>query len=251
MPVAFGLAGILSSYSPSLASLAIAAICSGQPGIRGWLARWMRWRVGWTWYALAFLSAPVLFVVQHLITHPTEFSDHLFAHPTWRELRDSYIGFFLSIILYLPYIAGEEGGWRGFALPRLQERYGPIWASCIIAAMWEVWHFPGTLPSATPYYESGAVAIGVSLVRIFLIFILFSMICTWIFNRTRGSILPVIPLACGDRCDGRYGKTFFSSHRTIKAGSCDRRLDSLADSRLNPRLVHARPARLLQALLAR
>ena len=192
MPVAFGLIGILSSYGPSLAGLMIAAACSGRPGARDWFARWTRWRVAWKWYAVAILSAPVLFVLQHLITYPGAFLDRLFLHPPLTQLRDGYVGFLLLVILYFPYIAGEEGGWRGFALPRLQERYGPIRASCIVAAMWLVWHFPGTLRSATPYYESGTFAIGVSLVRVFLVMILFSTVCTWIFNRTRGSILPVI-----------------------------------------------------------
>lgn len=192
MPVAFGLVGILSSYGPSLAGLVVAVVCAGRPGAGEWLARWTRWRVGWKWYAAALLCAPVLFVLQHLITYPEAFVHRLLLPPSWPELRDVSAGFFLSFILYFPYIAGEEGGWRGFALPQLQSRYGAVWASCLIAGMWEAWHFPGTLPSPTPYYESGALAVGVSLVRVYLIMVVFSMVCTWIFNRTGGSLLPVI-----------------------------------------------------------
>lgn len=191
-PLSFNLLGLLGSYGPSLAGLAIAAICSGRPGVDEWCARWTRWRVGWKWYAVALLCAPVLFMAQHLITYPEAFVHRLFVQTSWRELRDVYAGFLLSIVLYFPYIAGEEGGWRGFALPQLQGRYGPFGASCLIAGMWDAWHFPGTLRSATPYYESGVVAVGVSLVRVYMITVVFSMVCTWIFNRTRGSILPVI-----------------------------------------------------------
>ncbi len=36
----------------------------------------------------------------------------------------------------------EEPGWRGFALPRLQERYGPVWATLILAPLWAGWHLP-------------------------------------------------------------------------------------------------------------
>jgi membrane protease YdiL (CAAX protease family) len=36
----------------------------------------------------------------------------------------------------------EEPGWRGFALPRLQERYGPVRATLILAPLWAAWHLP-------------------------------------------------------------------------------------------------------------
>jgi membrane protease YdiL (CAAX protease family) len=192
MPVAFSLMGILASYGPSIAGLIVTAICFGEPGVDEWFGRWIRYRVSWKWYVVALLCAPVLFVLQHLITYPQAFVHRMFLLPTWREMRDIYFGLFLSLLLYLPYIAGEEGGWRGFALPQLQRRYGAAWASCIIAAMWLAWHFPQTLRTPSPYYESGTLSVGVSLVRVYLVMVLFSMVCTWIFNRSHGSLLPVI-----------------------------------------------------------
>ena len=57
--------------------------------------------------------------------------------------------------------------------------------------MWMVWHFPGTLRSPSPYYESGVLSIGVCLVRVYFIMVVYSMVCTWIFNRSHGSLIPV------------------------------------------------------------
>jgi len=76
---------------------------------------------------------------------------------------------------------GEEVGWRGFALPRLQARYSPLVASLIIALVWFPWHLPlkWSNPDVIPYY---VYAIG---------FIPSSILLTWIYNRTDGSILAV------------------------------------------------------------
>jgi membrane protease YdiL (CAAX protease family) len=48
-------------------------------------------------------------------------------------------------INYSTFLGGpvnEEPGWRGFALPRLQKRYGPVWATLILAPLWAGWHLP-------------------------------------------------------------------------------------------------------------
>jgi membrane protease YdiL (CAAX protease family) len=46
---------------------------------------------------------------------------------------------FLSSVLYG---LGEEPGWRGWLLPRLQERQSAVRATLILAPIWAVWHAP-------------------------------------------------------------------------------------------------------------
>jgi len=76
---------------------------------------------------------------------------------------------------------GEEVGWRGFALPRLQERYSPLVASLVMALLWFAWHLPlkWANPDVIPYLYFA------------LSFIPSSILLTWLYNRTHGSILAV------------------------------------------------------------
>lgn len=78
-------------------------------------------------------------------------------------------------------VLGEEVGWRGFALPRLQSRFSPLIASLIFTPIWFVWHLPLKLanPDLLPYLFYG------------LTFIPSTILLTWIYNRTGGSILAV------------------------------------------------------------
>lgn len=76
---------------------------------------------------------------------------------------------------------GEEVGWRGFALPRLQARFNPLIASFVIGLFWFPWHLPMRWmnPDILPLVFYG------------LGFIPSSIFLTWIYNRTGGSILAV------------------------------------------------------------
>lgn len=80
---------------------------------------------------------------------------------------------------------GEELGWRGFALPRLQARMSALSASLILGLLWALWHLPLYLTAGHPLSE---VFFGWFLLSILADAILF----TWIFNNTRGSLLVVL-----------------------------------------------------------
>jgi hypothetical protein len=94
--------------------------------------------------------------------------------PGWREVVNRFVFILLFIGL------GEETGWRGFALPRLQERHSPLAASLILAPIWALWHLPlmGT-EFAPPIIPAFLIAIVPA-----------TLLATWIFNHTRGSLLP-------------------------------------------------------------
>jgi membrane protease YdiL (CAAX protease family) len=90
-----------------------------------------------------------------------------------------HAGFFVS--LFLRGALGEELGLRGFALPYLQARMSPFRASLIIGVLWGAWHLP--------------VLIGrdlLSIVAFSLLSIGLSMLFTWLFNGSGGSLIPVL-----------------------------------------------------------
>jgi uncharacterized protein len=76
----------------------------------------------------------------------------------------------------------EELGWRGVALPLLQRRFAPLWASLILGAVWGLWHLPAFLLSGTPQsaWSFGPYVVGV---------LALSVMVTPMFNAARGSIL--------------------------------------------------------------
>jgi len=76
----------------------------------------------------------------------------------------------------------EEFGWRGVALPLLQRRFAPIWASLILGAVWGIWHLPAFFMSGTPQsaWSFGPYFLGVLGI---------SVILTQMFNSSRGSLL--------------------------------------------------------------
>jgi membrane protease YdiL (CAAX protease family) len=90
-----------------------------------------------------------------------------------RELPDR----FLFILLFIG--LGEEPGWRGFALPELQTKYSPLIASLILAPLWALWHLP-LIGNEFPW----------PIVPAFLLSIFGgTFVQTWLFNRTKGSVL--------------------------------------------------------------
>ena len=97
-------------------------------------------------------------------------------------------------ILFLGGPLGEELGWRGFALPRLQARHTAYRASLLLGLIWGLWHIPLYFVPGTGQFEtvSGgtdpAFAIGAFVVWTIGLSILF----TWLFNETRGSLIVVI-----------------------------------------------------------
>ena len=85
--------------------------------------------------------------------------------------------------LIIPSI-GEEPGWRGFALPRLQTQFGPVLGTLILGVLWAGWHLPGYLGG---WMQAQPLALLVSSVA-------FSIVMTWVYNNTRGSLLLMIVL---------------------------------------------------------
>jgi hypothetical protein len=79
-------------------------------------------------------------------------------------------------------VVGEELGWRGYALPLLLEKRSAVTASLILGVLWGLWHLPTFLVPGTPQY-------GLPLTAFVLLTIEYSILMTWVFLHTLGSVL--------------------------------------------------------------
>ena len=175
----------LGALSASLAGIVLAAVEGRTGGVRELLGRGLIWRVGLRWWAFVLLF-PVLPAVAALYLY------ELFGGPAvaWGELAP--LSSVLPSILLLTIFAGlgEEFGWRGFALPRLQARHPALVSSLIVGGLWGVWHLPLFLTAGTTQYQWRLEAGWLLPVLTYTVFVsAWSIQYTWVFNHTRGSVL--------------------------------------------------------------
>jgi hypothetical protein len=72
-------------------------------------------------------------------------------------------------------------------LPVLQERYSWRVASLILGVVWGAWHLPLFYVADT---EQSYIPVGLYMASTIALSVLFA----WLFNRTRGSLLPALVL---------------------------------------------------------
>ena len=107
---------------PSVAGLLMTSLVSGRAGLREVLARLLKWRVGWRWYAVALLTAPFLVMTVSLALSvlSAEFLPAIFMTNDKAPLLLSGLAAGLIVGIF------EELGWTGFAIPRMRRRYGVL-----------------------------------------------------------------------------------------------------------------------------
>ncbi len=167
---------------PLGAAFIVTVVTSGRAGLRVWVGRLLRWRVAPRWYAVALLAVPVSVLALGVLA-----SGGTVQAPS-----------VAAIALYVPMLAfqmvttglAEEPGWRDFALPPLQERFGPLGAAAILGPLWGAWHLPlfltadwGAWPNVTVLHVVQFVAFSA----------LFNVAVMWLFNRS-GQSLPIVML---------------------------------------------------------
>lgn len=174
---------LLGSLGPALAALLVTARLG--PGARGDLrARLTRWRVGWQPWAFA-VGGPLALLAAGLTVHLIVGG----AWPGWPALTRvaEYLGLPLAGLILAElvfYGYGEEVGWRGFALPRLEARFGPLWAAVLLALPWALWHLPLLVRNGT-YAAMGPALLG----GWFLSLLTGSVLMAWLSHLARGSLL--------------------------------------------------------------
>jgi uncharacterized protein len=173
------LAILVGSNVPSAVAIILTAVTRGKAGTRQLLGRLLIWRVRPRWYLM--LLAPTALVLISITVIAV-----LFHRPT-AALSGSVIAAVIAVaFMTFPGSAlGEEIGWRGFALPRLQYRRTALTASLILATLHALWHLP--------LWLRGVVDEPLSLYPAFVIQVIaVAVIYTWLYNGTKGSLLLAV-----------------------------------------------------------
>jgi len=174
---------VFSIYlGPFMGALIVTRAIDAMAGVRQLFRRAVQWRVGVRWYLAAIFSFLLIWL--------TSFSALYNGAP----LRGFIANPLLLVTLFLTWLLqgilipslGEEFGWRGFALPRLQAQYGPIVAAIILGALQGLWHLPFLFtPLLGPFtLEKLITFILTAIGGVFLY--------NWVFNNARGSVLIAI-----------------------------------------------------------
>lgn len=188
-PLAF--VGLIGAFGPTLAALFLSWHQDGRDGVRTLLKRLFVWRVQIVWYLFALLAPTLLFLIALLASRLAGFS------PGPIFLQNVVVMVVSAIAITLPFgPIPEEIGWRGFALPRLLHRHGPIRASLLLGFFWTLWHVPAFfVPGVAIPSEFSVTPLTI------LLFLLnnttLCLIFTGLYLRTRGSVLLAILLHAG------------------------------------------------------
>jgi membrane protease YdiL (CAAX protease family) len=172
IPLALPLA--LLSAAPLSAVLIVSAMIGGRVAVLTLLRKLTVWKVGWRWYVVAFLLQPALnlgaIYLNVLLGAP---APTVAAFGSWSALLGAF-----ALRLVNPFDGPmlEELGWRGFAQPRLQERFSPLIANLILAFLVTLWHLR-LIPSGDYAWIYIPATIAVTILY------------AWVYNATGGSVL--------------------------------------------------------------
>ena len=169
---------LLGVFAPALVALALTAYGEGRTGVVRLLARIGRWQVATRWYLFAVGYMAVTKLLAALV--------HRLLTGAWPIFGDTPWPLMFGAILVSTWTqAGEEVGWRGYALPRLATHVGLGGASVLLGVIWAFWHLPlfllpgsGSTGQSFPIYLLHVTALSVAM--------------AWLYWKTEGSLLLVM-----------------------------------------------------------
>lgn len=175
----------LGALSSSLAAIVLVMIEGRKGGLRELLSRALIWRVGIQWWLIALFYMIVPSVASLYLYH-------LLGGPSvdWSGLQPLYQVVPMIIFFSIAAGIGEEFGWRGFLLPRLQARHNALVSGLIVGVAWATWHVPLFFIKGTSQYEQAMDGGLLPAILGYAVFVTVQSVqFTWLFNNTKGSVL--------------------------------------------------------------
>lgn len=170
-------------YGIVLATLLMTGLLRGKRGITALLRHYLIWRVKSVWYLVALLLPAAIYLAAIGLSvlfygQTVDFSNTI-AHQLFGAATSLW--FIPPFLLFDMLTNGEEIGWRGYVLTRLQWRHTALISSLILGPIWAVWHIPKflVLGNPTPF----AWHLIMTMAR--------TILFTWVYNNTKGSLLLV------------------------------------------------------------
>jgi uncharacterized protein len=181
----------IKSFGPFLAAYVMIRLLEGQAGVRRWRQSIRQVRAGWRWFVFILLGIPALMLLG-IVVLPGALASFQGFPP---HFLVTYLVSFV-LIFFGGGPLGEEPGWRGFALPRLQPRYGALRGTLLLGVLWTFWHLPDFLTSAQRGGPGTNMAglLTINFPIFFLMVMSLAVIFTWVFNHNHASLFIVILL---------------------------------------------------------
>jgi uncharacterized protein len=172
---------ILGSWMPSLSAAIVVQATQGPDAVADLFARVVRFKLPVRWYLASLLPLGVvaLAVLGYRLSG---------GAPEGSTPLTATVWFYLLVINLLTGPTGEEPGWRGFALPRLLERYSPLKAGLINGLMWSFWHLGMWLVASA--YSGTTLLVYILAFTVTLVAV--NLLMVWIYLHVPYSLVPMV-----------------------------------------------------------
>lgn len=183
----------VGSFAPGVAAAILSAV-SGAETLKNWAGSFIRFRCGWRAYAAALLPLPLMLLLLTFVLGYSPRPEGLHGKPVillyLTMFPISILSGFMTVFLGAgPF--GEEGGWRGYLLPRLMEKYGEVRASLFLGVIWALWHLPImglfadwrddiSFGTYLPLYTLGVIGLSFVMTRVWVIGRASLVPCIWL-----------------------------------------------------------------------
>jgi membrane protease YdiL (CAAX protease family) len=179
-------ANALTVWGPGVAAIVVTLLTVGRGGVRRLFRPIRRWRVGIQWYIFVLLFPVGKWLVAYVLDVLLGQSYELGVSPILSVFGpEQAIMLPIAVVFAFPNTLGEELGWRGFALPKLQAKSSALVSSVIIGLFWGLWHVPTWVAQGVS--DLSTLPLFAEVVSMVPVAILF----TWVYNSTKGSLLLV------------------------------------------------------------